>query len=230
VGSKLVIQALVLAGAALAAGAFGAIAGAFLFPPTWRAIAQVSVDWNRMPIEASGEERGLLGATMRDLLSGEADAFRAAFAKDSGVQIALGLSEQELMRCVGASSIRRGDVLMINLEATGSDQARCLEIVQAFANHSHDVVRSYRDLEWFGQFFSMGRESDRTGDHGGFLLSLLAAGVANPIRVSRPPEIEQDWSRPLIGAVSFGGLSALVVAGTGLAALVVLRGRRRGPK
>ncbi len=194
-----------------------------LAPAQWKSTARVVVDWNQMPIEATGDERGLIGSAMKVLMNGDSRQLKASLVRDEELQLRARSSEAELEQLLRvASHTDSGDAkLTIDLSVSSRDAERSARVVNAAAESTAKVFRSYRELEGFGQLMSKGRELEGTADEGLIWLHMLSVGLARPVAIEVDDTPQQDWSSTvavgmLLGTIAGGMAAACAIAGYAL--------------
>jgi hypothetical protein len=192
-------------------------------PARWKTTARVVVDWNQMPIEATGDERGLVGSVMKSLMNGDSRQLKASLVRNEELQLRTGASEvelEQLLRVVSRTD-SDGTKLTVDLSASSRDVERSARVVKAAAESTAKVFRNYRQLEGFGQLMSKGRELEGTADEGLIWLHLLSVGLARPVSIEVDGTPQQDWSSTLaagmlLGAIAGAMAAACVIAGYAL--------------
>jgi hypothetical protein len=230
-GTRLVVGALLGVIAFTIGGTIGGVFGAALMPTTWRGRSQIVVDWNQMPIETTGDERGLVGWFMREITSNGAPALRDTFARDASVQSRLGLSEQYLRSATEVRSSResKGTLVRIEVIACDADQVRCGAIERAATEHVKDLFQNYGLLEGFGQFLVKSREAEQQRDDTIGWKAFWSLVVAQPVRVTVEP-VRRDWRRPLVAGVMLGGLLGFVAMASTVLVFALVTNRPATPR
>lgn len=203
-------------------------------PAKWKTTARVVVDWNQMPIEATGDERGLIGSVMKSLMNGDSRQLKASLVRNEELQLRTGASEAELEQLlhVVSRTDSGGARLTVDLSASSRDVERSARVVRAAAESAAQEFRSYRGLEGFGQLMSKGRELEGTANEGLLWLHLLSVGLAQPVSIEVDGTPRQDGSSTLavgmlLGTIAGGMAAACVIAGY---ALFIHMGRKRATR
>jgi len=227
-------------GCLLGGGVFAIVAIAIGFlvlvlaPVKWKSSARVVVDWNQMPIEATGDERGLIGSAMKLLMTGDSRQLKTALVRDPELRTRLGMSEAELdqLLLVASHADSANERIAIELSASSRDAERSARVVRAAAERTATTFTDYRELEGFGQLMSKGRELEGTADEGLIWLHLLSVGLAQPVTLEVDDAPRQDRSSAVLvgmvlGAIA-GGMAAVCAVG-GYALVLHLKRKRSTP-
>jgi hypothetical protein len=213
---RLVFGCLLAAASFLVVALLVALLLAVAIPTGWRADSRVEVDWTEMPIEATGDERGLIGEAMKALMSGDSGEFEDWLATDDELQAELRITESSFRESVQVSSSTGsdGDLLTIAIVARSPDPDRCLAVSRAAAERTADLFQSYRWLEGTSQFASMSRQMEYSGSgsNGFFWLALLSAASSDPITTYPAKQPERDKARSVRVAVVSGFLAGILAA------------------
>lgn len=189
-----------------------------LSPERWSAQAQLEVDWNRMPIEASGDERGAFGKLGKHAMtwsSAEFEDFLVATTANRR-DVALSASDLRSMLDVDSAESSDGRRLRVSIGASADDPATALALLQIAVQETRSQFNGYRWVEGLGQLWNTSQSYYGENADGLLLLQGLSMALQDPIRVRSDSEAQRDWLTPLtwsvLAGITLGAAAATLVA------------------
>lgn len=182
----------------------------WMFSLVWIGSANVTVDWNQMPIEAGGGARGVAGSFFKEALSDPNYDWSGLYWNASDA-----VREGRISRGTGSSDVviipkRDADkVRFLILTVTAEKERAMVLATDARATFSH-MFQSYRVAEGFANLVGESRSDRGSQNDIGFLLRLASMVEAQPVQAQDPPHV-----------ASAGGIGFLVGALVGLPVALV---------
>lgn len=213
-------------GLVLSAAAFCAVSSAsgllvlLLVPARWSAQANLEVNWNRMPIEASGDERGAFGKLGKHAMTWSSTEFEDFLVARTAnrADVALSASDLRSMLDVDSAESSDGRRLRVSIGASADDPATALRLLQISVQETRSHLNDYRWIEGLGQLWNTSQSYSGKDVDGLLFLQGLSMALQDPIRAQVDSEAQRDWLTPLTWSVAVGitfGLAAATLVAVG---------------